>query len=130
MRDVFISNSGITTAPIANATNTLFDTTAGIGTGTTLKHRRKYANVKRAVVRMYVDQPVTFLAQSLTANSTTWRTYNGSGAGETVAANTYFERDVLFVGDDTMLAATAGATPPTVWEVSVRLVQGERGVAQ
>lgn len=129
-RDLMISNVGITTPPIANATNTLFDTTAGLGSGITLKHRRRYTKVRRAIVRLYVDQPVTFLAQSLTANSSTWRTYNGSGSGETVAANTFFERDVLFVGDDTMLAATAGATPPTVWEVSVRLVEGDRAVGQ
>jgi len=128
-RDVLISNSVITTVPAGSSTVTLFDTTASPDKGDTLSRRRGYRHVRRAIVRVFTDQAATFLAQSLTNNSTTWRTYNGTGAGEAISANTIFERDVLFIGDDTLLAITTG-TQPTVWEVSVRLVEGDRAVGQ
>lgn len=127
--DIAISNAGISTIPAASSNITLFDTTAGHGTGTTLRTRRGYPKVRRAIVRVYTDQAATFFAQSLTVGSTTWRTYNGSGSGEAITANTLFERDVLFIGDDTLLYIATG-TQATVWEVSVRLVEADRSVGQ
>jgi hypothetical protein len=127
--DIALSNAAITTVP-AGATNVvLFDTTANPGTGVTFYRRRNHNRVRRGIVRVYTDQAATFFAQSVAFNSTNWRTYNGSGAGEAITANTFFERDVLFVGDDTRLTITTG-TVPTVWEVSVRLVEGDRALGQ
>ena len=118
--DIHISNSVITTTPAGSATVVLWDSTADPGLGTTLARRRAFPRIKRAVVRIYMDQAATFLAQDLAKNSTTWRTFNNSGSGDAITANTWFERDVLLVGDDHRLEVTTG-TVPTVWEVSVRL---------
>lgn len=119
--DIHISNAVITTVPAGATTVILWDSTADTGTGTTLSKRRAYPLVKRALVRVFMDQGATFLAQDLAKISTTWRTYNNNGAGDAIAANTWFEKDVLFTGDDHRLAITTG-TGPTVWEVSVRLI--------
>lgn len=120
-RGTNISNAAITTAPGNNATTVLWDSTADPGKGTTLARRRVYPHVSRATVRIYADQVVTFKANDITAASSTWRTYNNSGSGDATTANTWFEKDVLFVGDDHQLTVTAGATGPTVWECSVKL---------
>lgn len=119
-KGINISNAAITTAPGNNATTVLWDSTLDFK-GTTLQKRRQYPNVSRATVRIYADQVVTMKANDLTAGSSTWRTYNNSGAGDATTANTWFERDVLFVGDDHQITVTAGATGPTVWECSVKL---------
>lgn len=116
-----ISNAGITTAPGTSATTTLWDSTADPMTGVTLTRRRAYPNVSRATVRIYADQVVTMKANDLTRGSTTWRTYNNSGSGDATTANTWFEKNILFIGDDHQITVTAGGTPPTVWEVSVKL---------
>lgn len=126
--DIMISNSAITTTPGGSATVVLFDTTADIGTGTTLTRRRAYPYIKRAIVRIYMDQAATFYHDSLTNGSTTWRTVNGSGSGESITASTLFERDCLFIGDDTRLRVVTG-TGPSTWEVSVRLTT-DRALAQ
>lgn len=77
---------------------------------------------KRATVTIYVTaQNVTFFARTLAAGSTSWRVFNGSGSGETVTASTFFERDVLLMGDDWQLYILNGATAPTVWEVGIKL---------
>lgn len=116
-----ISNAAITTAPGTSATTVLWDSTADPGTGVTLARRRAWPNVTRATVRIYADQVVTLKTNDLTKNSTTWRTYNNSGSGDATTANTWFEKNVLFVGDDHQITVTAGGTPPTLWEVSVKL---------
>lgn len=116
-----ISNAAITTAPGASATTVVWDSTADPGTGVTLARRRAWPSICRATVRIYADQVVTMKAQDLTKGSSTWRTYNNSGAGDATTINTWFEKNVLFVGDDHQITVTAGGTPPTVWECSVRL---------
>jgi hypothetical protein len=116
-----ISNAAITTPPLTVSTTVLWDSTADPGTGVTLARRRAWPSICRATVRIYADQVVTLKANDLSKNSTTWRTYNNSGAGDATTASTWFEKNILFVGDDHQITVTAGATPPTVWEVSVKL---------
>ncbi len=116
-----ISNAAITTAPGNNATTVLWDSTADPGTGVTLTRRRAWPNICRATVRIYADQIVTMKANDLTRGSSTWRTYNNSGSGDATTANTWFEKNILFVGDDHQITVTAGATGPTTWECSVKL---------
>ncbi len=118
--DVQITNSAITTVPGGSATVILFDTTANTGTGVTLDHRRGWSLIKRGIVRIVMDQAATFYHDSLVVSSSTWDTVNGGGSGETIAASTLFERDCLFIGDDTRFRVVT-ATVPTVWRVSVRL---------
>ncbi len=127
--DVNISNAAITTVPLLNTTVILWDSTADPGKGTTLARRRAYPRLRRAVVRIYADQIVTLRAKDLVVGSTTWRVYNGGGAGEPTAVNTYFERDILFTSDDHMIDVVI-TTAPTVWEVSVRLVESDRALGQ
>lgn len=123
-----ISNSAITTVPAGSATVILWDSTAGLGTGTTLKHRRLYPQIARATVRIFADQVVTLFCEDLVVGSSTWRVYNNTGSGDATTINTWFEKDVLFPGDDHRLRVTTG-TVPTVWEVSVKLWT-ERGLGQ
>lgn len=125
--DTDVSNAAITTVPVANATQILFDSTADPGTGTTLARRRCFTQVRRVTVTILADQAVTFFFDSLVSGSTTWDTVNGSGSGEATTANTFFERDCFILGDDFRLKTTT-TTAPTVWRVSVRLsTQRARG---
>jgi len=123
MRDVHVSNSVITTVPTLNTTVILWDSTAHPGFGTTLSRRRAFPQIRRAIVRIYADQIVTFRAKDLTAGSTTWRVFDSAAT----VVNTWFERDVLFGSDDHMLDVVV-TTAPTTWEVSVRLVEDERAL--
>jgi hypothetical protein len=125
-----MSESYLVVAPPANPGNSgtaiLFDSTYMLlGTpvlNTPGPYRGMARNLKRALVSIYVTaQNVTLIARTLAAGSTSWRTYNGTGAGETVTASTYFERDVLLIGDDFQLYIANGATGPTVWEVGIKL---------
>lgn len=127
--DIHVSNAVITTVPALNTTVILWDSTADYGTGTTLTQRRAYTYIRRAIVRIYADQIVTLRAKDLVVGSTTWRVVNGGGSGEATSVNTYFERDYLFASDDHMLDVVV-TTAPTVWEVSVRLVEDERALGQ
>lgn len=126
--DVHLAGSVFSTVPAGSATVVLFDSTGDPATGVTLSRRKGYPEIKRAIVRIYMDQNATFNHNSLSLNSTTWRTINGSGSGQAVTANTLFELDCLFIGDDTQLTLVTG-TVPTVWEVSVRLAH-ERALGQ
>lgn len=112
--------------PTGNGTAILWDSTYGLlGTpvlNTQGGYRRIFnAHFKRALVTIFVDQAVTFLARTLASGSTSWRTFNGTGSGESVTASVLFERDVYLMGDDSQLYILAGATPPTTWEVSIKL---------
>lgn len=115
-----ISNSAITTVPGASATVILWDSTIDPALGTTLARRRAYPNISRATVRIYCDQVVTFFAEDLAKISTTWRPFNNGGAGDATTINTWFEKNILFVGDDHRFRVVT-VTGPTVWEVSVKL---------
>jgi hypothetical protein len=130
-RDVHLSNTVITTAPASSSTVVLWDSTADPALGTTLARKRSFSRIRRAVVRIYADQIVTFKFSDRTAAASSWRIVNGAGAGEATTANTWFERDCLFTSDDHKLEITIGAvTQITVWEVSVRLVEEDRGLGQ
>ncbi len=120
MGDTQIGGAAITTVPAGSATVILFDSTADPGKGTTLTVRRGWGLIKRGIVRIFTDQAATFYHDSLVVSSTTWDTVNGGGSGEAIAINTLFERDCLFIGDDTRFRVVTG-TVPTVWRVSVRL---------
>lgn len=118
---VNISNSAITALPGAsNSSVILWDSTADPGKGTALARRRAFPNVSRATVRIYADQVVTLFAEDLVVGSTTWRVYNNGGAGDATTINTWFEKNILFIGDDHRIRV-ATVTAPTVWEVSVKL---------
>lgn len=127
MRDINVSNAVITTVPAGSATVILWDSTADPGKGTTLTRRRAFTMIRRAIVRVYMDQNATLLLYDLPATSSTFRATNG--AGDAITANTWFEADVLFTSDDHKITIVTG-TVPTVWEVSVRLVEADRGLGQ
>lgn len=127
MADIHVSNAAITTVPAGSATVVLWDSTADSGKGTTLTKRRSFPAVRRAIVRVYMDQAATFLAYDLVVGSNTFRAING--AGTAISASTWFEADVLFTSDDHKLVIATG-TVPTVWEVSVRLVVDDRALGQ
>lgn len=128
-RDINVSNSAITTVPGAGATVVLFDTTAHPGTGVTLYARKQMPQIKRATVTIEMDQAATFLTDNLASTSaSTFDTFNGGGAGEPIAANTFFERDVAFIGDDTRIRVVT-VNAPSVWRVTVKL-STDRALAQ
>jgi outer membrane protein assembly factor BamB len=133
-----MTESFLVVAPPANpgdsGTAILFDSTYSLlGTpvlNTQGPYRRACRSLKRAQVSIYITgQNATFIARTLASGSTSWRTYNGTGSGETVTASTFFERDVYLLGDDFQLYIANGATAPTVWEVSIKL-RTEPGLAQ
>ncbi len=126
MSDVTVLGKPAVPADLGTAV--LFDSTADTGTGTTLARRRAFADIDRAEVGAFVNQAMTFKLDMLEKDSTTWRTINGAGAGEVVAASTYFSRDNLVVSgfDDFRLILVAGATAPTTWEVTTKLIRGDR----
>lgn len=119
-QDIFVTGSAFTTTPGGSATVILWDSTNDPGTGVTLSIRRGYPELKRGKLTVLVDQAATFKINGLARNSSTWRTLNGGGAGEPIAANTWFERSVLLPSDDHQIIIATG-TAPTVWEVTLRL---------
>ncbi len=119
-RDINVRNDAIVTVPGGAATVVLFDTTAHPGTGVTLYARKQMPQIKRAIVTIEMDQAATFFTSNLVTSSSTFDVYNGGGAGEPIAANTFFERDVRFLGDDTKIHVVT-VNAPSVWRVSVRL---------
>lgn len=118
--------------PGATATAILWDSTYMLlGTpilNTPGPYRRMPTGWKRATVTVFADQIVTVSARTLMAGSTTWRTYNGTGAGEATAVNTLWERDILLIGDDQQIIITT-TTIPGVWEVSIKM-RDDAGLAQ
>lgn len=118
--------------PGASATAILWDSTYGLlGTpvlNTPGPYRRTWTQWKRATVTVWADQIVTVSAKSLASGSTTWRTFNGTGAGEATAVSTYWERDIFLLGDDQQISITT-TTAPTVWEVSIKM-RDHAGLAQ
>lgn len=124
-----ITNANISTTPGQSATVILWDSTWGPDNLTSLTRRRAYPKVARATVRIFADQACTFFADDLARSSVTFRAYNNGGSGDATVANTWFEKNVLFVGDDHRLRVTTPAGAITVWEVSVKLWM-DPGLAQ
>ena len=113
-------------APVDAGTSILWDSTYGLlGTpvlDTQGPYRRIFgAHFKRALVTIFSNQALTFIARTLAGGSTSWRTFNGTGSGEAVAASTLFERDVYLMGDDQQLYVLGSGTTPTTFEVSIKL---------
>lgn len=125
--DTFVNTPGVTNTPAGSATVILWDSTAG-ASGTTLVRRHGWPSLRRVVVSIFTDQAATFFADCITPNSSTWRTFNNGGAGEAVAANVLFQRDVFLFGADHRIRVVTG-TVPTVWEVSVRITE-DRALGQ
>lgn len=108
--------------PGNNGLATLYDTTA---TGFSNSGPVRDGYYKTAILSLFFDQAVTLLIQTKQRNSATWRTYNGGGAGEPIAASTYYLNDIPFVGDAVRIQIQNGAAAPTVWEPSIT-VSSER----
>lgn len=124
-RDINVTNSAITAIPGALATVILFDSTVDPGTGataTSLSIRRMMPDIKRVCLRLFADQTVTVFLDGVGKNSSTWRTVNGAGAGESATLSTLFERD-WNVGneDDFRVRITTPAGAIATWDVSVKL---------
>jgi hypothetical protein len=115
--------------PGGSATAIIWDSTADTGTGTTLTRRRAFPTVKRIRITAFIDQAATFKVDGIAAGSSTWRTTNGGGSGESITASTYFERDVLMQGEDVKVYITTG-TAPTTWEITARLIHESQTLGQ
>lgn len=126
--DVVLAGSAFSTVPGGAATVILWDSTGDPGSGVTLSIRKQYPGLKRAVLRVFMDQAATFFADDLALISTTWRTFNNGGSGEGILASAWFERDVALIGDDHRLRILTGVAP-SVWEVSLRL-SADRALGQ
>lgn len=121
-RDISVSNSAINTIPGALATVIIIDSTADTGTGVTLAFRRQMPQIKRVRFRLFADQTVTVFLEGLGRNSSTWRTVNGAGAGESATLSTLYKRD-FNVGDedDWRIRVTTPAGAIATWDVDVKL---------
>lgn len=97
-----------------NATVIIFDTTnAGQNPG---------PSVDRIVISCYFDQAVTLQYQVRHRGSSTWRTVNGNGSGDTVSASTQTAIDFLILGYDSRVQVVTGGTGPSTAEVDIGLV--------
>lgn len=78
--------------------------------------------VDRAVVQMFYDQAVTILYQVKLPGSSTWRTVNGSGAGDAVTASTLTVIDFRLMSYSNRIEVVTGGTGPSVSETGVCIV--------
>lgn len=78
--------------------------------------------VERVMVSCFFDQPVTILFQVRHVGSATWRTINGNGSGDVVAASTPTVIDYLMLGSENRIQVVTGGTGPTVSEVDIGLI--------
>lgn len=95
--------------PGAAATATIYETTSAT------------TQPKRVRVACYIDAAATFYCKWKPRSGATWRTFNGTGSGESIAATTFFERDVLLMPGLNQITIVTGAGP-TVWEVDAELL--------
>lgn len=114
--------------PGAGATAIVLDTTRVSvgGVLTTLGQRKGFPSVRRASVVAFIDQNATLFVDWLASGSVTWRPYDA--AGYAITASVFFQKDCLFLGDDTRIRIVT-VTGPGVWEVSCRL-SPDRGLGQ
>ena len=94
-----------------NATIDLYDTTVSPTT----------IFVNRIMYTGRCDQAITLNYQILRDGSSTWRTMNNNGSGDTVAANTDTAIDYLVLGPNSRLEAVTGGTGPSTCETSIAL---------
>jgi hypothetical protein len=89
--------------------NIVFTTTAA---GDSI--RNAVPGLQRVLVHFRGDQGVTVNYQTLAPlPATTWRTLNGGGSGDVVAANTDYATDFLVLGPDIRIDILTGGTAPT-----------------
>ena len=106
----FPAITAASTSYVVFSTTSNGDSTRGLSPG-----------LERVALRCRFDQATTILYQTLAAKpATTWRTLNGSGSGDSLAASTDYAVDFLVLGPDVRLVVVTGATPPTTQEVSTR----------
>lgn len=107
----FPAVTAASTSYVLFSTTTAGDSVRGLNLG-----------LERVALRARFDQATTILYQTLAAKPvTTWRTLNGAGSGDALAANTEYAVDFLVLGPDVRLVVTTGGTPPTVQELSYRV---------
>ncbi|HET6279309.1 MAG TPA: hypothetical protein VFH73_00015, partial [Polyangia bacterium] len=112
--------------PGAGATAYVYDTTWDSVNGVLTRDvRRKFRpESKRLIVCAFIDQAATLFVDWKAAGSTNWRPYDA--AGYAITASTFFQKDCLFLGDDTRVRIVT-VTGPGVWEISGRLTR-DRGL--
>lgn len=114
-------NQGAWMSPIAvvqgNSVDVIVFSTTSQGDAT----RGMYPGLERVALRARFNQAVTIKYQTLKLGQTTWRTWNGSGSGDALAANTDYFTDFLRLDDDVRIVVTTGGTGPTTREVALRI---------
>lgn len=97
-----------------NATVVIFDTSTDSGA--------KYltnSGAERLLVSMFFDQAVTVNYQARIRGSSTWRTVNGDGSGDSVSASTFTAIDFRIMAADTRITVVTGGTGPTTSEIDI-----------
>ncbi len=97
-----------------NATIVVFDTSTDTGHKLLLN-----SGAERLVVGMFFDQAVTVNYQVRHRGSSTWRTINGNGSGDSIAASTDTTIDYRIIGQDNRIQVVTGGTGPTVAEMDI-----------
>ncbi len=114
--------------PGAMGTADIWDSTNG---ELSIGFRRRMLWVKRITVCAFIDTAATFYVDILTNDidtAATWRTINGNGSGEPIAANTLFQRSVpRFAPNQKCYILTILA--PGVFEVTY-LLHPDAGLSQ
>jgi hypothetical protein len=103
--------------------DTTWESVAGVLTRDV--RRKSRPESKRLIVCAFIDQNATLFVDWKAAGSATWRPYD---AGYAITASTFFQKDILFLGDDTRVRIVT-VTGPGVWEISGRLTR-DRGLGQ
>mgnify|MGYP001600440226 CR=1 FL=1 len=118
-----VATLGAPAIPTGAGTVTLFDSTADIGKGTTLTRRKAYAHIDRLTCSVFCDDAVTVRLESLAAGSTSWRAV----VTDAVPASTRYASDfkVGHLFDDFRLTIDV-ADAPAIWEITARLIAGDR----
>lgn len=97
----------------ASATITVFDTSTDAGDRGLVS-----SGAERLVVSMFFDQAVTVNYQVKARGSSTWRTVNGSGAGDAITASTFTAIDFRIIGYDNRIQVVT-VTSPTTSEMDI-----------
>lgn len=106
--------------PGASATATIYDN-GEIPVGFVSEQRRGYSRVR---IACYLSHAATLYVKWGAPGSANLRTVNGGGAGEAIAATTYFQRDILLQPGRNQITIVT-VTTPTTWEVGVEAVEDQ-----
>lgn len=119
-------------APGSGAAVTLWDSSIDYGrTATANTVKNVAARYKRALVTIYSSHisgtgGLVLAWNDAALGSSTWRTINGAGSGETVAATTITHRDFDIIGPNMRIVYTNSANVLTTWQVTIMLDPFER----